>query len=848
VLVSAPAGTGKTSLVAEWVEAADHRADVTGWISFEHTDTDFWAAFLECLRRLGLDVTAVTQGQPADAVLGTVRLTRLAGLVREAPHTLTIVADGYEMRSLEQAREVDHLIRRAAGRLRLVLVTRVDPVLPLYRYRLDEKLVEIRVDDLALSGEEAAGLLARFGVGLSEAATHDLNERARGWVTGVRLAARTLSGSRDAEAAAASFVSQTSDVNEYLLCEVLDQQTPELRRFLLETAVPDVFSFELVEAIGGRDFVRTLAEVLRTESFMEAEPDRPGCFRYYPFFRDLLRAQLAYESPGRDQEVHRAVARYFAREGLVQQAMVHLATVEAWDELAPLVVDGLKVGTMLLQGTDGALAEVTRKIPSHVEQRSACLLRAALAITEGDPVTAGQELARAREASAVDSARDAAVIVSAATLDALLACLAAPVDEALEIIEEATLILMSLDPHSDVPGAKELHALTDLSCGVARLRQGALLDARRKLSGIAGSAVGDSYLTLKSDCLAYLALCDAWEGHLSPATRAAAEAAAADRGVLLGGPSPSARVALARVALEQYELTTAGRHVAAVGSLRGLLLDPVSQAVAASVRAGLEGAAGRLPSAVAILGTTADALASTDPWWSDSLRVEAASLCTAAGRAQEALEILSRTEGAAGVEVSVATATALVEQGQPRATEVAELGAGAVAGPLTVRTEVSLLLVQACGELPGHRPSTRAVGNVNLALRLAAPELLRRPFREVGPTMRQFLSALPTLARDHPWLVSSSPTTTETTFPRQRDSVPGNHPARGGGLIEPLTVKELEVLGHLEELLTTEEIAEKMFISVNTVRTHIRSILRKLEVNRRHAAVRKARALGILHG
>jgi LuxR family transcriptional regulator, maltose regulon positive regulatory protein len=845
VLVSAPAGTGKTALVAEWVTDGGSAGTTTGWITFEDGDTAFWSLLLECLRRLGVGVSAVSRGAPADEVLGRARLTKLAGLVAEAPHRLTVVVDGYELVSVEQAREVDYLLRRTFGRLRLVIVGRVDPVLALYRYRLNETMVEIRADDLAFTDGEASRLLTNLGVALSGEAVHDLNERTRGWATGLRFAARALAGRPDAEEAVGSVVAQTGNINEYLIGEVLDRQNPEVRQFLLDTSVPDVLCPGLVEEIGGERSLRTLTELVRTKAFVELVPGRPGWVRYYPFFRDLLRAQLAYEAPGRAEDVHRKVAAWYAREHLVDQAISHLAAASAWEALAGLMIDGLRIGRLLLEGPDGALAEVARRVPRDLGQRSACLVRAALALTESDPAGCDRELARARDVAAMGAAHDEAVTVSAATLDAVRACLAEPAGTAAVVAAEAGRLLDELTVRGGPASPEGLRDLVELSSGVALLRAGDARAARRRLSAAARSRTADSHLAFKADCLAYLALCDAWEGHLSQATRAAAEASAAARGVLLGGPSAAARVALALVALEQYELTTAGGHLAAVRGFRGLRDDPASRGVAAVVRAGLDAAAGRLEAALVELEETAAALGPHDPWLASSLRVEAARLCNAAGEGALALDVLSRAGGAAEPEIAVTTAAVLVENGEH--TAAAEVLARAQGGQLALRTEVSMFLVEA-GRESRRNASGHAVALANHALRLAATELLRRPFREAGPTARRLLATTPTLAREHRWLDPRTPPPAGPALPRQREPVLETLAEQAPPVVEKLTPKELEVLGHLEELLTTEEIAAKMFVSVNTVRTHVRSILRKLGVNRRHAAVRRARKLGILEG
>jgi LuxR family transcriptional regulator, maltose regulon positive regulatory protein len=845
VVVSAPAGTGKSALVAEWVAERARAGRTTGWITFEDGETAFWSRLLECLGRLGIAVSAVSRGAPADVVLGRARLTRLARLVAEAAEPLTVVVDGYEMVSAEQAREVDYLLRRTFGRLRLVLVGRVDPVLPVYRYRLNETVAEIRADDLAFSQEEASQLLTNHGVVLGDQDLRDLTERTRGWATGLRFAARALAGRADAGAAVETVLAQMGDINEYLLGEVLDRQTPEVRQFLLDTSVPDVLCPALVEQIGGEGALHTLEELVRTKAFVEPVPGRPGWVRYYPFFRALLRAQLNYESPGRACDLNRRVAAWYAREHLVDEAIGHLAAASAWDELATLVVDGLRVGLLLLQGPEGTLADLARRVSPEGGQRSACLVRAALALAEADPSACAAELVRAREDSAVDAARDDAVIVSAATLDAVRACLTEPAPTAAMIAAESGRLLDEIGVDGLANATEDLRGLVELSSGVALLRAGDARTARRMLSQAARSATADSHLAFKADCLAYLALCDSWEGHLSQATRAAAEASAAAGGVLLGRPSAAARVALARVALEQSELATAGRHLTAVGGSRVLRQDPASRGVAASVRAGLEAAAGRLDGAVDSLEDAAAALDPADPWLADSLRVEAARHCNASGEATRALELLSRAERPGSVDAAVTRAAVLVDQGEHVA--AADALAGAHDWQLSLRTEVSLLLAEA-GRESQRGASGPAVALVNHALRLAAGELLRRPFHEAGPAVRRLLATAPTLRREHRWLDAGALPMALPPLPGQRSPAEETRPEPAPPVVEQLTPKELEVLGHLAELLTTEEIAEKMFVSVNTVRTHVRSILRKLGVNRRYAAVRRARLLGVLGG
>jgi LuxR family maltose regulon positive regulatory protein len=261
--------------------------------------------------------------------------------------------------------------------------------------------------------------------------------------------------------------------------------------------------------------------------------------------------------------------------------------------------------------------------------------------------------------------------------------------------------------------------------------------------------------------------------------------------------------------------------------------------VAASVVAGLERAAGKVRPALERLEKAAAELDGTDPWLADYLRVEAARVGLAGGQPDVALHELESVKQYDGREAAVIAAAAYASQGMDAAVE--DSLADARGSDLPLRVEVSKLLVEVAQETRRRSPG-RARVVLARSLRLAAPEELRRPFREAGPAVQRVLSSDPRLLREHEWLSRPGP-----HVPAQRRGGEGRDLV-SPDLVEPLTAKELEVLGHLEELLTTEEIAQKMFVSVNTVRTHVRSILRKLGVNRRNAAVRKARDLGMLAG
>lgn len=845
VLVSGPAGTGKTSLVAEWVRTRLEDSGTTGWITFEDGDTDLWGRVLECLTRLGLDVSGQSSPTAAGAALGRQRLLALAGLIAQSAHRWRLVLDGYEMGSLELAREVDFLLRHTCGHLSLILVGRVDPVLPLYRYRLRDELSEIRMADLAFSEEEAAELFVGLGVSLGRESLRDLNQHLNGWVTGLRLTARALAGRTDPEDCVAEVVAHTGDINEYLIGEVLDSQCPEVRRFLLDTCVPDLLLPGLVEELAGPGNVRRLAEVAKSNAFIERVPPA-GSYRYYPFFRDMLRAQLAYESPERVVDLHRRAARWFWREGLPDLSIRQLVTIAAWDDVADQLVDGLMIGRLILEGAEGPLHGLADQLPEDLGQPAACIVRAAVALVAGDTAACADELARARgTAHGEDRAGDAAA-VAMAVLDALRASAADHADEAAALADAAERVIdVGRTGARNALSAAMMSALVLSSKGKAELRRGRLEHARSALASAAGLDAVRAHGAFRADCLGQLALADALGGHLSQAKGVAAESLsiAANTGVHSRDHSPAAHVALASVALDQYDLKTARAHVASAMASRLLATDPMCRGIAEGVLAGVERGDGHLRHALDRISAACAVAAPADRWLGDYLHVQAAQLGVASGRPEFALRELGEVHEPDAPAVQVVAAAAHVEQARKGAG--AETLALARDGGAPMQVQVSRLLVDVAVQLRHGSPG-RARVVLDRALRLAAPQELRRAFHEAPPAVQRLVSTDPSLVLEHPWLTRSAPPGGRAAVTDRGATAPPTRTDVELGIIENLTAKELEVLGHLQELLTTEEIAEKMFVSVNTVRTHIRSILRKLGVNRRNAAVRKARELGLV--
>src|SRR5215216_3295629 len=341
-LVCAPAGFGKTALLADWARR-DPRP--VAWLSLDDADNDparFWrhvAAALETVCPGVADqVAALLQGLPPtsfEAVVTTL-VNELAGVTGE----VVLLLDDYHLIQAPQVHQsMELLLAHLPSQLRLVLASRADPPLPLARLRARGQLAELRERDLRFSPEETAELL-RTAVGseLPEAAVVALADRTEGWVAGLQLAALSLQGRINPAAFIDGFSGSHRYVLDYLTEEVLDGQPDHLVRFLLETSILERLCGPLCDAVTGRaDSQALLEQVERANLFLVPLDEVRGWWRYHHLFADLLRARLATEQPERVPELHRAAAAWSEAHGLADDAVRHALAAGDADWAAWLV-------------------------------------------------------------------------------------------------------------------------------------------------------------------------------------------------------------------------------------------------------------------------------------------------------------------------------------------------------------------------------------------------------------------------------------------------------------------------------------------------------------------------------
>lgn len=849
-LVSAPAGYGKTVLVSTLGSSLD-RVGTALNLTMDDGDTapaEFWGSVLEGLRRHGVDVSDVHPSGTSE-VVDRRMLTRLAGRIVEHERPVVLVLDCGELTLPQVVGDgLNRLLAACAGRLRLVLLTRTDPPLPLYRYRLRDAMTEIRAADLSFTLSEVAVLMRRAGLDLEPVDVAALHARTGGWPAGLKFAAMALAGRADPHRAAQEFRGDTGNVAAFLMSEVLAKQPPETRELLLCTCLVDELDPGLVTALTGRHCdLRTLQFMSHGNSFIEQVPGRPGHYRYQSLFREFLRSQLEYERPGLVPELHRTAAEWLARDGRLLVAIRPAASAQAWPLATRCFVEGLGVGRLLIGPRRAVLHDLLGGLPDDVEGADAAVTRAALAVADVDLGRAEAALAEVRILpSREESPRSPALALTVLVLEAVAGSMGPDLDAGLDAVLRAENAL-SLAPADDRVARPELEIVLagcrgrvllqrgDLGAALAALTRGVRLAGTARLEEAAAQLQGMA------------ALAEAMTGKLRRATEIAAEWGAQDD--TGSGPSYSSRaavLALAWVRMDQYDLGAvqdllALSEPAACSPYDARLLG----AVGTLLRARLLRAQGKPELARAGIRAVSapDRSTAVSGRLVRSLVLEEAACLVQEHRPQEAAETLRTTEAAGAVEAELVLDPATLAGPVPEQTR---RPASALAGePLATQVAGWLVLTRRAARRPDR---ARAEAFLVRALETAAPERLRRPFLEAPEEVRELLGHGAASTR-HGWLRTTEPAPTadeHALVGAQRSPVAGESRAGPAPAVPPLTAKEQEVLGYLAQLLTTDEIAATMFVSVNTVRSHVRSILRKLGVTRRNQAVRRAWELQLL--
>jgi LuxR family maltose regulon positive regulatory protein len=365
VQISAPAGSGKTVLMRSWIAEAG-LARHAAWVPADSEEQAFWVSVADALRGTAAGAALVRPLTAAPGLDGWAVVERLlTDLARLEDRVWLVIDDAHLLDCGEVLPQLELLLLRAPRELRFVLAARHDLRLGLHRLRLDGELTEIRAADLRFSLAEAGALFGATGVELPAGALARLHGRTEGWAAGLRLAALSLAGHPDPEQFAAEFSGTDRTVAEFLLAEVLDRQSPQVRRLLLRTSVLERVSGPLADVLtGGSGGERILQDLEQAGAFVVSLDAGRSWFRYHQLFADLLHLELRRTEPNERTALHRAAAAWLAEQGHPVEAVRQAQAAQDWGTAARLLSDHWL--DLYLGGRVALLVELLAGFPRRV--------------------------------------------------------------------------------------------------------------------------------------------------------------------------------------------------------------------------------------------------------------------------------------------------------------------------------------------------------------------------------------------------------------------------------------------------------------------------------------------------
>jgi LuxR family transcriptional regulator, maltose regulon positive regulatory protein len=849
--VSAPAGSGKTVLLRSWVGEAG-LAERAAWVPVQGEERDpqrFWLCVLGALRETAAGsklVRPLTAAPDLDGWTVVERLLEDLGGLED--RVWLVIDDLHELRSDEALRQLELLVMRAPAGLRFVLSTRHDLRLGLHRLRLEGELTEIRAADLRFTPEEARALYQAAGIPLSESALGLLHDRTEGWAAGLRLAALSLAGRPDPDRFAVEFSGSERTVAEYLLAEVLDRQSEPVRRLLLRTSVLERVNGELADLLtGGSGGERLLQQLEQANTFVAALDAQRSWFRYHRLFADLLQLELRGSTPAELPALHAAAAGWFADHGYLVEAVRHAQAAQDWGLAARLLSDHW-VG-FGLNGLGATAHELLARFPAGVIAADAELA----ARMAGDELARGSleeaerylTLAtRGLETVPADRRGRAQVVLALVRMR-----LARQRGDLPAVAEEAQRLLAPAEAADSarLGLGEDLRALALIDLGIAELWAAGFEEADRHLEqGVAlAHRIGRPFLEITG--LAQWAQLVSWWSFPQGAQRSMHAIELAGRHGWTDEPVAGvAYLALGMAMVAQGRLEEGERSLEHAERTLRTEVEPAAGMRLHYARGLLEFVSGR-PDAALGPFRTAERLAEvlvTEHALARRLRSHMLQTLVRLGetrRVERALANMDEPERKSG-EMRNAMAVLRLAQDDPKAATaaLAPVLDGSVFLLNAHLWEVQAFLLEAIArDALGEQGAARRA--LERALNLAQPEDLLFPFLfDPAPGLLERHRRQGTA---HAALISEI---LNALAGRKPTAAHGHERRVQRGLLEPLSQSEIRVLHYLPTKLSAPEIAGQLYLSVNTVKTHMRHVYDKLGAHRRHEAVEQARALGLL--
>ena len=871
VLVCAPAGSGKTALLADWASGSGRPV---AWLGLDGGDSDparFWRYVLAALdqTRPGLaGRLAPLLGPPAPRSfdgLVTALVNELAA--DPGPDEVLLVLDDYHLADAEPVHEsVAFLLEHLPPGLQVVVSGRADPPLPLARLRARGQLAELRAADLRFTPAEAAALLGELaGPDLPPAAAEALAARTEGWAAGLQLAGLSLRGQEDPNGFVADFSGSHRFVLDYLTDEVLVGQPAPVRAFLLETSVLERLSGELCDTVtDGTDSQTMLQDIERAGLFLVPLDEVRGWWRYHHLFADLLRARLLAEQPGRVPALHRAAAAWCEERDLADDAVRHALAAGDADWAARLVER--HVGPLLGRGEGATLRRWLSAVPAEaLRKRPRLYLAQAVGAAMSFQVDAlGALLDEAERAYAVSG--DEPFAAPAGQAPGLLANVPAGIAflrAVLARLRGDTAFAADYDKQALAQLGEDdwlLRSFVRWNRAVTDWQEGRLEPAERGLAEVLAErrAADEFFAGFLAMRVAYdLGRVQRAQGNLDAALVTYRQALSATGS---GSEPPHlgmAHVGLAEVLYERNELAAALEHATQGVALCRPLVFTVPLAAGLAILARIRQAHGDAAGALEALGEAGQA--GLSPEVIAQLNPVGALLRLAQGDVPSA----ARWARGAGLDPDdepdypqepayLVLARVLLAQHRPgpALTLLSRLLAAAASQGRTG----SIIEIQALRALALAAGSDRvgALDALTEAVTLASRHGYLRVLADEGAPMRALLAELPAarLQRARPIDPGYLAALTRACAGAD-DSAPDTVPPRRGGaapqgLVEPLTDREMEVLRLLADGQSNQRIARELFVTLDTVKKHVTHVLGKLGAANRTEAAARARQLGLI--
>jgi LuxR family maltose regulon positive regulatory protein len=843
-IISAPAGSGKTSLLRVWAgRPGQPRRLALVQVQRDQQDAQqFWLALLDAIRQAtgadsGAEPPAATPDFNAPAMANRV-LSELA----DARSSVTLVIDDlHELASPDALPQLTRLLTNLPPQVHAILTTRHDVRLGLHQLRLAGELAEIRAAALRFSERETRELLDASGIALSAAGAALLYQRTEGWAAGLRLAAISLAGHPDPERFVTEFSGSERTVAEYLLAEMLDRQPPDVQDLLLRTSLLDRVNGELADLLTSRPgSEQILLDLEDANAFVESLDPGRAWFRYHHLFADLLRLELRRTLPAEIPALHRRAAGWFTLQGHVAEAIRHTQAAGDWPEAAQLLAD--HSFSLTLDGQAQTMQALLRAFPPGEDHPELALVRAMGDLAQGRLDQAAAYLAVAEtHAETTPPGRQRRLQVAIASLKLSLARRRGHLAG---VIEQVRFLASPVTGQSDedIALGSDLRAVALMNLGTVEAWTLGLPDAERHLrhGAVLAREIGRPYLEV--GCLAQLGFASKIDPFITTQRRCREAIELAER--YGWGAEPviaPALMTLAGTMVWLGEFDEAERWLQRTARALQTDTGPDITLLLHHTAAILHACRGRRHEAFEEFSAAEDLRSQLEGSHALASQVTGWMLATQArlgrpGEARVALAALDDERAGSG-EIRNAGAVICLAEGDPAGAlgalrQVLD-GTAPVIGYVTV-VEAHLLAGLAHRELGNQRAANHAAER---ALALAESDRLVLPFAMTFSG--ELLEALPRHETAHAALL------TDILDILHGSSVAAGHQPPPADA-EELSPGELRVLRYLPTNLSRPEIASELSVSVNTVNTHVRNIYAKLQARDRSSAVRRARELRLL--